>query len=96
MLDNLFLYFLQIVARQLQSQRVKLFGVYKNMDDVSLFSLVHVPSANMEETGFMTYTAASHQGVTNNRFGFTFGGMLSIFIYSLLFTPVSSLSAKLS
>ena len=26
------------------------------------FSLVHVPSANTEEEGFMTYTAARHQG----------------------------------
>ena len=30
-----------------------------------VFSLVHVPSANMEETGFMTYTAANHQVAIN-------------------------------
>ena len=28
-----------------------------------LFSLVHVPSTNMDETGLITYTAASHQVV---------------------------------
>ena len=29
---------------------------------VVFFSLAHVPSANMEGAGLMTYTAASHQG----------------------------------
>ena len=28
----------------------------------NFFTLVHVPSTNMEEAGFMTYTAAHHQG----------------------------------
>ena len=27
------------------------------------YLMVHVPSSNMDEGGFMTYTAASHQGV---------------------------------
>ena len=35
------------------------------------FSLVRVPSTNMEAAGFMTYTAASREVVTE-RFGFTF------------------------
>ena len=35
------------------------------------FCSVHVPSVYMEEAGFMTYTAASHQF----SFSFTFGGL---------------------
>ena len=35
----------------------------KKLPSAKLFSLVHVPSTNMEEVVFVTYTAASHQSV---------------------------------
>ena len=47
--------------------------------------LVHVPYANIEETRFMTYTAASHQGAIKTLFHPAWGPvMLFIFIYSLV------------
>ena len=49
-----------------------------------LFSLTHVPPANMEEVGLTAYTAASHQGATE-MFWLHFSSAVipSIFIYSL-------------
>ena len=42
------------------------YKIYKtkmaDMSQIPSTDLVHVPSANMEEVGFMTCTAASHQG----------------------------------
>ena len=47
------------------------------------FSLAHVPSTNMERTGLMTYTAASHQGALKMFWlHFWRAVMTSIFIYS--------------
>ena len=45
-----------------------------------LFSLAHVPSTNIEEAGFMTYTTASHQG---RCFGFTFHHVVHFYTQSM-------------
>lgn len=54
------------------------------MENIWLFSLAHVPSAYMEEAGFMAYIATSHQGAM---IWFRFWGavMSSDFMYSLLY-----------
>ena len=50
-----------------------------------LFSLAYVTSTNMEEVGFMTYTAVSHQEVIEILWLHFQGAILSsIFIYSLV------------
>ena len=47
--------------------------------------LYHVPTANMEEAGFITYTAASHQVVINVLWLHFWGAVVSaIFINSLV------------
>ena len=52
---------------------------------VDFFVLVHVPSTNIDEEGFMGYTAASHQEVINAVWlHFWSLTMLSIFIYGIL------------
>ena len=51
---------------------------------VCLLSLAHVPSINMEEARFMTFTVTSHQGVIKALWlNFRGAGMSTIFIYSL-------------
>ena len=47
------------------------------------FILVHVPSANMEDTGFMAYTATNHQGAIRTPWLHFWGAV--IFIYSRTF-----------
>ena len=52
-----------------------------------LLNLMHVPYANIEETRFLIYTAASHQGAIKSLFYPAWGPvMLFIFIYSLVWT----------
>ena len=62
--------------------------------------MVHVPSTNMEETSFMTYTAASHQAVTEKLWLYFWGAVmssiLSLVLIHYFFQDLTNCSKRLA
>ena len=54
-------------------------------DAYLLFRLLHVPSINMEEVGFKTYTAASHQAASETLWLHFCRAVISSIVFSFFF-----------